>query len=93
MFEVKGDSMTGDGALEGDYVVVDRQPEWANGDMVVVLVGDEANVKRIRRDGASICLESSNPEYPPMPLSPSDEPIIQGKVIGVARWHISQGRS
>jgi len=94
LLEVRGDSMTGeDGVLEGDYVIVDHQASWNNGDMVVVFVeGDGATLKRIWRDGASIHLQPSNPARKPITLGPGEDPHIQGKVIGVARWHIGTAR-
>src|SRR6266508_5127477 len=51
LLRVRGDSMTGAGILEGDYVVVRRQQDARDGDIVVALVGDdesadEATVKR-----------------------------------------------
>jgi repressor LexA len=90
--QVRGDSMSGDGVLDGDYVVVvPEQPR--NGDMVVVAMrghGDadeyEATVKHLRRNGDSIRLLSSHPAYPDIVLRSSDEAIIQGVVIGVVRW-------
>jgi SOS-response transcriptional repressor LexA len=96
MFEVSGDSMAGeDGVLDGDYVIVDRRGSWKDGDMVVVLVGGDegaATVKRLWREGAYFRLESSNPAYKAEFLREEDEPTIQGKVIGVVRWHIKEGR-
>jgi repressor LexA len=95
-FEVEGDSMTGeDGVLHGDLVIVDRDPTWVNGDMVVVSVGDherEVVVRRLWRDGDSFRLQSSNPAYEAAILRVEDDPIVLGKVIGVARWHIKRGR-
>jgi SOS-response transcriptional repressor LexA len=95
MLEVKGDSMTGeDGVLEGDYVIVDPRASWNDGDMVVVFVGsdDRATVKRIWDEGSSLRLQPSNPAYPPQIVTAEDRPVIQGKVIGVARWHVREGR-
>jgi repressor LexA len=96
MLEVDGDSMAGDGVLKGDYVIVDRYPSWEEGDMVVVLHKNAATVKRVWREGSSIHLESSNPKYDPIILEEGDDredkPVIQGRVIGVVRWQIQQGR-
>lgn len=50
MLRVRGDSMTEAGILDGDLVVVRRQAEAADGDIVVALLGDEATVKRFHRD-------------------------------------------
>ena len=94
LLQVRGNSMTGeDGVLEDDYVVVRQQPEWGNGDMVVVFdPGEGAVLKRIwRRDDESIVLQPSNPDYPPLELQPGTEPAVLGKVIGVVRWQIREG--
>ena len=44
--KVKGDSMAGAGILDGDYVIVRKQPEVENGEIACVLVDNEATVKR-----------------------------------------------
>ena len=44
-----GDSMSGAGIIEGDLLVVRRQPQAQNGEIVVALIGDEATVKFLRR--------------------------------------------
>ena len=84
--------MTGeDGVLEGDYVIVHHDSSWNNGDMVVVFVeGQGGTLKRIWHDGTSIFLQPSNPTHDVITLGPSEDPHIQGKVIGVVRWHISK---
>jgi SOS-response transcriptional repressor LexA len=94
MLEVRGDSMTGeDGVLDGDYIIVEPEADWADGDMVVVFIRDDesAVVKRIWREGESIHLKSSNPAHETL-VYPRDEVIVQGKVIGVTRWHVKKGR-
>jgi repressor LexA len=58
LLRVRGDSMIGAGILEGDYVVVRRQQDARNGDIVVALVGDdesadEATVKRFFRENGA----------------------------------------
>ncbi|MGH8911988.1 MAG: transcriptional repressor LexA, partial [Acidimicrobiia bacterium] len=56
MLRVKGDSMVDAGILDGDLVVVRRQPDAADGEIVAAMVADEeATVKRVfRRDGEVI---------------------------------------
>lgn len=87
--QVQGDSMTGDDLRDGDYVIVDPREEEEDGDIVVVLKGNqddiEALVKRVWYEGRTIRLESSNPRYPPMTLGPEDNPQIAGKVTGIFR--------
>lgn len=92
MLEVKGDSMTGDGVLDGDYVVVVSDPAPRNGEMVVALIEGEATVKRLWRQQDEVWLESSNPIYPPILLEEGMEALIRGRVVAVVRWHIEQGR-
>ena len=86
---VQGDSMTGDDLRDGDYVIVDPTEEEEDGDIVVVLKGNqddiEALVKRVWYEGKTIRLESSNPHYPPVTLGPEDNPQIAGKVTGIFR--------
>jgi repressor LexA len=87
MLEVRGDSMIGDGILDGDYVIVDHNEKKPRDDEIaVVLIGEEATIKHIRYEGKSIRLISSNPEVTDQRYEESDRPIIQGKVIGVVRW-------
>lgn len=95
LLKVKGDSMTGtDGILDGDFIIVESREDWDDGDMVVVLLEDDgykATVKRIWRDRERILLQPSNPDLPTKILSKADNPRVQGRVIGVARWHIGVG--
>ena len=81
---VRGDSMVGAGILEGDIVVVRRQPTAEPGDVVVALVGEEATVKRLRHRGRRVVLEAANPAYPPIELMPSELELL-GKVVEVRR--------
>jgi len=81
---VRGDSMIGAAILEGDIVVVRRQPSADSGDIVVALVGDEATVKRLRLRGGHVELCPENPAFHPMRLRPGEVRIL-GKVIEVRR--------
>lgn len=89
--QVSGDSMTADGLLDGDYVIVDNHQQPQDGDTVVVLTGgpDDSEVVvrrlRLRPDGTPARLESSSPDRPPILFTPEDDLLIQGVVIGVFR--------
>jgi len=87
LLRVRGDSMQNAGILEGDYVVVRRQQDARNGDIVVALVGDdestdEATVKRFFRDNGSVRLQPENDAYEPIVAAHVQ---ILGKVTGVFR--------
>jgi repressor LexA len=91
MLLVSGDSMIGDGILDGDYVIVDRSQQPREDDIAVVLVGEETTIKHVKREGNSIRLVSSNPDssdprFRDQIYDESDRPTIQGRVIGVVRW-------
>jgi repressor LexA len=81
---VKGDSMTGAGIVEGDYVLVRVQPDAADGDIVVALVDGEATVKRFRRRRGGFLLEAANPAYAPI-AGDGASLRIAGKVVGLFR--------
>ena len=81
---VRGDSMTGAAILDGDVVVVRRQPSAASGDIVVALVGDEATVKRLRRRGRRVELVPENPAFETIVPSPAELSLL-GKVVEVRR--------
>jgi repressor LexA len=86
MLEVKGESMIGDGILDGDQVVVVVDPRPAPGSIAVVLVGEEATVKHVYYERDVLRLKSSNPAFPDLVYGPDDNPVVQGRVIGVVRW-------
>jgi repressor LexA len=86
MLEVKGESMIGDGILEGDHVVVTVDSRPAQGSIAVVLIGEEATVKHVYYERDALRLKSSNPAFPDLVYGPEDNPVVQGRVIGVVRW-------
>lgn len=63
---VRGDSMNAAGIFDGDEILVRQQPEVEDNQIAVVLVnGDEATVKRFRRQGDTVSLipQSYNPAH------------------------------
>lgn len=85
LLTVKGDSMINAGILEGDLVLVRPQSQAQNGEIVVVMVEDEATVKRFYHRGHQIILAPENPNHRPITLTKKDEIRILGKVTGVVR--------
>ncbi len=85
MLTVRGESMTGAGILDGDYVVVRRQEHAEPGDVVVAgIPGGEATVKTFRRARGRVVLVPSNPAFSDIELAPGDV-TIYGKVVTVLR--------
>ncbi len=82
---VEGESMINEGIHDGDTVLIKKTNIADNGDIVVALIDDhEATLKRIRKKGQSIALESANPIYETRILS-AHRVKIQGKLIGLLR--------
>ena len=84
---VVGDSMIDEGIMEGDFVVVQPADEVANGDIAVVMIDDEATVKRVYLQGDRIKLKPANRAagYKTRTLRISDGVSIAGKVTGCFR--------
>ncbi len=83
ILRVQGDSMIDAGILDGDYVVVRRQDDCTDGEIVAALVdGDEATVKRLHRIAGRVRLSPENPTLEP--FFP-DEVQVMGRVVGVFR--------
>jgi len=67
LLTVKGESMINAGILPGDFVVVRKQDDARNGEIVVALVGDEdATVKRFFRDAGRVRLQPENDDMDAM---------------------------
>ena len=79
---VRGESMLNAGILPGDLVVVHRQSDAHNGEIVVALFEDEATVKTLRRRDGQVWLMPENPDY--QPIDGTCAQII-GKVVAVVR--------
>ena len=84
MLRVKGDSMVDAGILDGDLVVVRRQPDAADGEIVAAMVADEeATVKRVFRRDGQVILRAENEAYADMVFT--DGVTILGLVVSVLR--------
>ena len=79
---VRGESMLNAGILPDDLVVVHRQQEARNGEIVVALFEDEATVKTYQNRDGHVWLLPENPEYEPIDGA---EAQIVGKVVAVVR--------
>jgi repressor LexA len=80
---VKGDSMIEDQIAEGDFIVVRRQSECTDGEIVVAMVdGEEATLKRFFREPTRIRLEPANSTMKPIY---SNRVEVRGVVVGVIR--------
>ena len=83
--KVQGDSMIEAGINDGDTVIVKKADTADNGKIVVALIDDhEAMLKRIRRKGKTVALESANRNYETKIFGP-DRVKIQGILVSLYR--------
>lgn len=80
--QIKGHSMEPK-ISDGDVVIVRRQPDVDSGDIAVVLVnGDDATVKRIKKSPQGVTLIPSNPAYEPMYYSNEEIESLPVQILG-----------
>jgi len=83
--KVQGDSMIGAGINDGDTVIVKKTDTAENGKIIVALIDDqEAMLKRIRRKGKTVALESANRNYETKIFGP-DRVKVQGILVSLYR--------
>ncbi len=80
--KVRGESMLGAGICPGDLVVVHKQPQAANGEIVVALFEDEATVKTLSQKNGRTWLLPANPDYQPIDGTHAQ---LLGKVVALLR--------
>ena len=85
---VVGDSMIDAAIADGDWVVVRRESDIENGDIVAAMIESdtsadrEATVKTFKKQDGHVWLIPHNPAYAPIP---GDHATIVGKVVAVLR--------
>ncbi len=79
---VRGESMIEAGILDGDYVIVHKQHDAYNGDIVVALIEDDATVKRFYKENGVFRLQPENCTMGPIIVK---EVSILGKVVMLYR--------
>ncbi len=83
--KVSGDSMIEAGINNGDTVIIKKTDTAENGKIVVALIDDhEAMLKRLRRKGKTVALESANRNYETKIFGP-DRVKVQGILVSLYR--------
>ncbi len=82
---VKGDSMKDAGIFDGDYVILKKDSEIKNGDIVVAYLDNQYTVKYFYKKDGSIELRPANKLYSPINVNRNQKFQIIGKVKGVFR--------
>ena len=74
-----------EGIYDGDTVIINKQTDIKNGDIIVALIDkEEATLKKFRQKGDSIALEPANKHYKTQIYGP-DRITIQGKMSTLIR--------
>jgi repressor LexA len=86
LLKVTGESMA-PVILPDDLVMVRAQARVGRGEIAVVLVDDEATLKRVYEEAGGLVLKGDNPDFTPLRFSPEEavDVKILGKVVGVYR--------
>ena len=84
ILNVSGDSMVNIGIYDGDKIVVLKQSNAENGEIVVAMVEDSATVKRFFKEDGHIRLQPENDYMKPIIV---DDAVILGKVVGLIRQY------
>lgn len=80
--QIKGHSMEPK-ISDGDVVIVRRQPDVDSGDIAVVLVnGDDATVKKVKKSPQGVTLIPSNPAYEPMYYTNAEIESLPVQILG-----------
>ena len=83
MLKVQGESMINAAILDGDYIIVQRQPTANNGEIVAALLdGENATVKTFYKENGHFRLQPENDTMEPIIVNSVE---ILGKVVGVFR--------
>lgn len=83
LVRVKGDSMIDAGILEGDLVVIEKQPSASKGDIVVAIVDGQFTLKRLDVERGQFILRAENRAY--APIRPEGALEIFGVMVGLVR--------
>lgn len=86
LLRVRGDSMKDADILDRDLLAVHQTTQARSGQIVVARIGDEATVKRYRRQGNLVRLEPANKAYQTIEIDlQTQELTIEGLAVGIIR--------
>ncbi len=83
LLKVSGDSMLSAGIFDGDMVILDKNKEPKNGDIIAACIDNEWTLKYFYKNDNQVVLISGNSKYPP--LYPKETLSSGGVVIKVIR--------
>lgn len=83
--KVHGDSMS-PVLIEDDIVIIRKQNDFENGDIVVAIInGDEATIKKGKKNDSSVLLQPLNTAYEPLIFTYAEMKTIPVEIIGIVK--------
>lgn len=79
---VVGDSMIGEGIMDGSLAYIAKCDQIPNGTIGVVMIGDEVTIKRVIQKSDMLVLEAANPQVPNRYFTPREVNELPVRVIG-----------
>ena len=83
LLKVSGDSMINAGINEGDIVIIEKDKDPREGDILAAYIDGAWTLKFLKKDKGQVYLSPANPKYPL--FVPKKELIVGGVVTGVVR--------
>lgn len=80
ILHAQGESMVNAGISDGDFLVIKKDAQIEDGDIVVARIADEATTKRIFHRNGKIILHPENPSFKDI-IVDADKVVIEGKVV------------
>lgn len=86
LLQMQGVSLTGAGIKDGDLLAVHCCDQAENGKLIVARVNNKVVIRRFFKHGDQIELRAENPDYSPIFLNATTQPlVIEGVGVGVIR--------
>lgn len=85
LLKVRGQSMIEDHIEDGDYVVIRKRTDAANGERVVAMIDGEVTLKRFYKEKDHVRLEPANGTMRPIIVPAAADPAVLGVLVGVVR--------
>ena len=76
------------GILENDIAIIEKTENYISGDIVAILIDDQATLKRIKLKKDTIICIPENENYSSFEINKEDQSVILGKLVGLIRDYI-----
>jgi repressor LexA len=88
---VRGDSMAGDGIVEGSLMVCECRKKASDGQMILAARGGHNAIQWFYREGRRIRLQPLNPDHAPLYVERKSQIDVQGVFVGMVIAHPLKG--